>query len=126
MPRKVLVVDDEPDILDSLKEMLQRRGCQVFACLKTEEAWEVFQKERPDAVSIDIHMYASTFDGLELLKKIREIDKDVYCIVFTVEEDQAAIRKAEALGVNEYREKPGNIEELKDLINTLAGLKKIR
>lgn len=119
--RKVLIVDDEPDICDSFKEFLERKGCQVFTALKSEEAWRIFQKEKPDACSIDLHMAYSEFDGLELLRRIREVDKDVFCVVFTVEEEKEAVEKAKQLGANAYREKPANLEELQELIDMLAG-----
>jgi DNA-binding NtrC family response regulator len=119
--RKVLVVDDEQDICDSFKELLERRNCQVFTALKTEDAWEIFQRERPAACSIDIHMPFSAFDGLELLRRIREVDKEVFCIVFTVEEEKEAKEKAERLGTNIYRQKPATIEELEEIMGMLAG-----
>jgi len=123
MKRKVLVVDDEKDIGDSFKELLERRNCQVFTALKSEDAWEIFQKERPQACSIDIHMPSSAFDGLELLRKIRDVDKEVFCIVFTVEEEREAKERAEKLGANIYRQKPASIDELEEIIGLLAGRK---
>ena len=119
--RKVLVVDDEVDICEPMKAILEREGCQVFTALKSEEAWDIFQRERPEACSIDIHMTDSAFDGLELLRKIREIDKDVLCIMFTVEEEKEIIEEAKRLGVSMYREKPVTVEEYHDLIKLLVG-----
>ena len=118
--RKVLVVDDEPDICDSFRELLTHRGCEVFTALKSEDAWEIFQRERPQACSIDIHMTYSAYDGLELLRRIREIDQKTYCIVFTVEEEKAMQEKAAQLGADQYRPKPASAQELRELVDDLC------
>lgn len=119
--RKVLVVEDEQEVLSAMKDMLERKGCQVFITDKAEVAWDIFQKEHPQAVSIDINLPFSKFDGLELLSRIRQSDKKVYCAVFSCLE--AADKKPEAvrLGANDYVEKPLGSQELISLIDNLSG-----
>ena len=104
--RKVLIVDDEEDISFSLKEIFENKGCHVFATTKNEEAWQIFQQERPSVCFLDIHMPFSEFDGIELLRRIRGLDKEVKCLFLTRIEDQETKNKAHELGVDEYFEKP--------------------
>jgi len=114
--KKILIVDDEEDISFSLKEIIENKGCEVFATVKNEDAWEIFQKERPEVCLLDIHMPFSGFDGIELLRRIRAIDKNVKCLFLTRIEDNETKETARALGVNEYFEKPLDGEEFDKLI----------
>ncbi len=104
--KKILIVDDEEDISYSLKEIIESQGCEVFATVKNEEAWEIFNKERPQVCLLDIHMPFSEFDGIELLRRIRSVDKNVICLFLTRIEDDETKETAKALGVNDYFEKP--------------------
>jgi DNA-binding response OmpR family regulator len=115
--KKVLIVDDEPDISDSLKEIIETKGCRAFATVKSEEGWEIFQREKPDVCIMDIHMPFSKFDGVELLRKIRGIDKKVCCIFLTRIEDKEIKDTVDALGAAAYFEKPLSSEEFEKLMS---------
>lgn len=120
--RKILIVDDEPEITDSLKSILERKGCQVFTAAKSEEAWEIFQKEKPHACTIDINLPFSNYDGVELLKKIKQADKSVICVMLTciyAAEDKGKL--ALDLGADAFKEKPLARKELLQLIDLLMG-----
>jgi len=119
--RKVLVVEDEEVMLGSLRDILKYHGCEVFIATKSEEAWEIFQKERPDAVSIDIHMAYSQFDGIDLLRKIRNIDKKTRCIMLSCvdkEENQDVLK---LLAIDGYYEKPMDKPDIADFVNKMVG-----
>ena len=118
--RKVLIVDDEPDICKFLKAMLEKKRCQVFAALKAEEAWELFQKERPQACALDIHLSYSDYNGVELLKKIRTMDKTTLCLMFTRDDDDKTLAEAKAWGVDGIYIKPPSEEALKEMVERLA------
>ena len=118
--KKILIVDDEEDISYSLKEIIENTGCKVFATVKNEEAWDIFQRERPSVCLLDIHMPFSEFDGIELLRRIRSIDKEVKCLFLTRIEDKETKETAEALGVDEYFEKPLDGEEFDRLISYIT------
>ncbi len=120
MQRKVLIVEDEQDICKFMKRMLELKGCQVFAAFTAQEGWEIFQKEKPNAVSIDILLSHSEFDGIELLRRTRKIDKDVLCIMVTRIEDKKSIEEVKALGVAGIFIKPPDAKELDRFIELLA------
>ena len=112
--KKVLIVDDEEDICLSLKEIIERKGGKVFASIRAEDAWEIFQNEKPTSCILDLHMPYSKFDGLELLQKIRDVDQNVTCLILTRMEDKMELAKEK--GANGYFIKPLDMEELNRLI----------
>jgi DNA-binding response OmpR family regulator len=118
--RKVLIVDDEPDICKFLKAMLERKRCQVFTALKAEEAWELFQQEHPQAVAIDIHLSYSDYNGVELLKRIRTMEKTTLCLMFTRDDDDKTLTEAKTWGVDGIYIKPPSEEALKEMVDRLA------
>lgn len=104
--KKVLVVDDEAEICEAMKEILERSGCEVMTALDTGKAWEIFKEKRPESCIIDIHMSFSPFDGVELLRRIREIDKGAQCIMLTCVSEEERGDDVKALGAEAYFEKP--------------------
>ena len=118
--RKVLIVDDEQSICSFMKDMLTKKKCRVFTAVNAEEAWQIFEKERPQACSIDLHLAQSAFDGVALLKKIREIEPETYCVVFTRITDEAVLEELKKIGYDEMFTKPPVAEELQELIELLA------
>jgi len=79
--RKVLLVDDEVDFLDLVKLMLESKGYTVITAGSGEEALKKVRDEKPDAVMLDILMPG--IDGLDVLKKIREHDKNLPVFMLT-------------------------------------------
>jgi len=114
---KILVIDDEEDILTETKEILEKKGFSVFAAPDSDKALEIFQRERPNICLIDIHMPRSRLDGIEVLEEIRKLDKTSYCIMVTRVDDKEKIEAAKRLGANRYVLKPFNYHELLGLID---------
>jgi DNA-binding response OmpR family regulator len=119
--RKVLVVEDEPSILESLKYLLQKQGCEVFIAADAGQAWDIFQKESPAACSIDLHLGHSRLDGLGLLKKIKEANKNTLCLIFSVVVEDAERKQAKDLGADYIFLKPPVSKEFQAIIEILAG-----
>jgi signal transduction histidine kinase/DNA-binding NarL/FixJ family response regulator len=80
-----------------------------------EAGWHAFQEERPDLVLSDIRMPG--MDGVELLRRIKEVDRDLDVILLTGHGDLATAIRAVELGASRYLEKP--IGQVTDLIQTL-------
>ena len=118
--RKVLIVEDEPDILKFMRRMLELKNCEVFTALTANEAWDIFQREKPQAVSIDILLSHSEFNGIELLKKIRGIDKDCLCLMVTRIEDKKDLQERKHLGADDIFIKPPSTEELDRLVEEMV------
>ena len=115
---KVLLVDDEKEFLETLAMRLKNRGLKVSAAETGEMAVERVQEESFDAILLDLAMPG--MDGIETLKRLRELNPDSQVILLT---GQATIKKAtEAmrLGALDLLEKPADIELLVEKIEEAA------
>ncbi len=116
---KLMVVDDEPGIVDFVKKIYSRKGFITLGVSDGQSAVEVFKLERPHISLIDIHMPFSAIDGVETLRRIKEIDDNALCIMVTRVSDKDKIESARQLKAFAYLLKPMNLEELDSAI-TLA------
>jgi len=73
MSKKIMVVDDEYEVADIVKKMLESEGFEVIIANSGEEALKKLEKERPDLILLDIMMPG--MDGWETLKKIKSNEK---------------------------------------------------
>ncbi len=119
MQKKVLIVEDEKDICKYMKRILEHEGWQAFAALDGEQALRIFAKERPQACLIDIHM-PSGIDGMEILSRIKTIDKAAKCIMITCVDDTDKGQEAEELGADGYFIKPLDTDKIHQLIEKLG------
>ncbi|MFO7154313.1 MAG: response regulator transcription factor [Caldicoprobacter oshimai] len=116
MPKKLLVVDDEPAIVKGLKFSLERDGYQIDAAYDGEEAMKMFNENQYDLVILDVML--PKLDGLTVLQRIRE-KSSVPVIMLTAKgEDMDKILGLE-YGADDYITKPFNILELKARIKAI-------
>lgn len=104
--QKVLVVDDEPDILELLRYNLEREGYAVFTALNGKEAIKVAKSARPDLIVLDIMMPG--MDGVEVctqLRQLPEFKNTVITFLTARNEDYSQIAGFEA-GADDYINKP--------------------
>lgn len=120
--RKLLVVDDEIDICDFVKNFFQERGYNVSTALNGEDALAIVKNDRPELVLLDIKMQG--MDGIATLKHIRDIDKDLKVIMVTANEDQDKMDEACRLGACEYITKPLVLDHLEQTVE--KNLKEIK
>ncbi len=115
MQQKILVVDDEQDMLSILKRSLSRQGHTVHTATSGDEAWKIISETMYDLVISDLAM--QPMGGLELLKQIRTIDSIMPVIIMTgVGSIQTAV-EAIKLGAYHYITKPFKTQELILLAN---------
>lgn len=103
MPR-VLVVDDEPDAVELLREFLSVKGYEVMTASGGEEALRLVREERPHLILLDVRMPG--MNGLEVLRQVRQIDKEVGVIMVTAVNEEETGRQALELGAFDYIVKP--------------------
>ncbi len=103
---KILVVDDEPDILEFLKYNLEKEGYQVVTADNGEDGLKVAKSERPDLIILDIMM--PIMDGVEVCRVLRgnpDFDQTVIAFLTAREEDFSQIAALET-GGDDYITKP--------------------
>lgn len=119
MQPQILVVDDQLTVVKSWEAVLSETGIGVVGTRDGHEAWDKFQRTKFDAVITDIKMPG--MDGIELLKKIKDTDKEVEVIVFTGYGSQDNVGKARDLGAYEFILKPVSPHTMTDVaIRALA------
>jgi len=109
MPR-ILVVDDEPDAVELLQEFLTSKGYEVITASDGEEALRKVKSERPHLILLDVRM--PKMNGLEVLRQVRQIDKEVGVIMVTAVNEEETGRQALELGAFDYIVKPLDLEYL--------------
>jgi len=122
---KLLIVDDEEGIVFFMKKIYEKRGYAVFGATDGITAVEIFKKKRPEIIFIDIHMPYSPIDGIEVLKRIKDIDKNAYCVMITRIDDKQAIVRSKELGALHYIPKPFETEDLDKCIDEVKEKLKI-
>jgi len=107
---KVLVVDDEPEAVELLVEFLSSKGYEILTATSGEEALRRVKEDRPHLVLLDIRM--PKMSGLEVLKRIREIDPEMGIIMVTAVNEEDVGRQALELGAFDYIVKPLDLKYL--------------
>ena len=97
-PRRILMIDDEEDFLELSAFWFRRKGHQVMTALSCETGLNLIKTIPLDIVFLDMRM--PNVDGVETLRRIREIKKKIPVILVTAYTDDAMIRKAEAMGIS--------------------------
>jgi two-component system response regulator AtoC len=108
--KSILVIDDNRLIRQTFKSHLTSEGFDVALAADGREGVEQFQKLQPDLVILDINL--PVLDGIEVLKQIREIEKNAYVIMITAFDDMKTTVTAMKLGAFEYICKPIDYDEL--------------
>jgi CheY-like chemotaxis protein len=118
---KILVVDDNPALLEMLKESLEENGYDVAFTYDGKEATKLFAEFKPDIVLTDIVMPG--VDGIELLISLRNINSDIKIMAMSGGNKGHAetyLHMAEKLGANKIITKPFEISELLRRLDTLV------
>lgn len=111
---KILTVDDEMGIDSFFYEFFTVRNYEVFNASSGKEAVAIVQRERPRIVLLDVHMRG--MDGIETLKEIKAIDKDIAVIMVTGDKDEDVVKTARELGADDYITKPLSLEYLDKVV----------
>ncbi len=114
--KRILVVDDEPDFVETVEFFLSGSDYQVFVAKNGKEALEKVKTERPDLVLLDVMM--PEMDGLEACKRLKNdpTTNSIPIIMLTAKGRKEDVVDAIAAGANSYIVKPFNLSELVERI----------
>jgi CheY-like chemotaxis protein len=113
---KVLVVDDELEVRQVLREFLSSRGYDVTTASGGAEAVAIVETIKPDLVLLDVAM--PDMDGVETLKRIVAIEPALAVIMVTANSDIGTTSKLLALGAVDYVPKPFDLDYLDQAVST--------
>jgi two-component system response regulator (stage 0 sporulation protein F) len=116
-PWKILMIDDEPELLEVMKDVLEEQNYQVFQASNGPEGVLINEMIDPDLIILDLRMPG--MDGIETLRKIRESDMVVLVVILTGYGCPDTIRDAADLEVSEYLSKPFENDDLVTVIGKL-------
>jgi UDP-3-O-acyl N-acetylglucosamine deacetylase len=110
LDKKVLVVDDEERVVQSIAGVLEDEGFKVASARGGKEAIEIFQQETPDVALVDIWM--PEMDGMEVLKRLKAISPDCQVIMISGHATISTAMTAVKLGAFDFIEKPVSLDLL--------------
>lgn len=119
---KVLIVEDDPNLGQILREYLEVKGYKTQLDANGEAAWKTFKQDMFDICILDIMM--PRMDGFTLATKIREVNKEVPIIFLTAKSMKEDAVKGLKIGADDYVTKPFSMEEL--LLRIQAVLRRTR
>ena len=121
MNKKILVADDEPNIVISLEYLLKREGYTVLIARDGQEALETITRERPALVLLDVMMPRKT--GFEVCQAVRA-NEDLQAtkiLMLTAKGRETDMVKGTALGADDYMTKPFSTRELAEKVAKMLG-----
>jgi two-component system nitrogen regulation response regulator NtrX len=110
MKPRILVIDDEPAIRDSIRTILEYEGYDVLLAATGQEGLAFVERESPDLVFLDIKMPG--MDGLEVLQRIKAVSEDIPVVMISAHGTVATAVEATKLGAFDFIEKPVGSERI--------------
>ena len=122
MTKKILIADDEVNIVISLEFLMKREGFEVVLAADGEEAITKIREEKPDLVLLDVMMPRKT--GFEVCQELRSDPamQDLKILMLTAKGRDTEVAKGMALGADAYLTKPFSTHELVERVKSLLGL----
>ena len=122
MTKKILIVDDEPNIVISLEFLMKREGFQVSVAGDGDAALEQVAAQRPDMVLLDVMMPKK--NGYEVCQLIRANPdwQDMKIIMITAKGRDTEMAKGLAMGADAYMTKPFSTKDLVAKVKNMLGL----
>ena len=118
----ILIVDDEQDICDVLSIFLKKEGYETEIAKLGRDAIAKFKEKKPSLVFLDIKL--PDIDGIEVLKKLKEINSETPVIMITAFRDAERVVSAFRLGAHDCIFKPFDFNYIKVSMMSLIGNKK--
>jgi len=117
--KKILIVDDEPDILRLISLRLRKLGYDVLTAVDGKEALDAIRNENPDLVLLDLLI--PFMNGAEVCEQVKNDKtlKHIPIILFTAHSDTMTAEKTKKLGAEDYIVKPFVLEELTDKVEEI-------
>ena len=121
MSHRILIADDEPNILLSLEFLMKREGYEVLLARDGQQALEAIVRERPDLVLLDVMMPLKS--GFDVCQAVRADESlaSVKILMLTAKGRETDVAKGTALGADAYVTKPFSTRELAARVRELLG-----
>ena len=115
---RVLVVDDEPIVLQSCRRVIEAEGWEMISASSVAEALSILESIAPELLLVDVKM--PVHDGMYLMRKVREKRPGIPIIVMSGYATSETIKEAEGLGAAIFLPKPFTPDELAGALGSVA------
>ena len=115
---RLLIVEDEKQICDTVAKSLYAAGYEVDTCYDGEEAFECILAENYDLIVLDLNLPG--MDGMEILKELRQRNEETKVLILSARGQIADKVEGLDAGANDYMEKPFHLQELEARIRSLT------
>jgi len=119
---KILIIDDEAEMLDNCRRILERAGYDCLLLQESENFAQVLKEDLPDLILTDLRMPKK--DGMDILREAKEVEPDVVVVLFTAFATIKSAVEAVKLGAFDYIPKPFTAEQLRIAVH--RGIKQKR
>ena len=119
---KILLVEEKKEVRDFIVRFFSERNFDVSNATNGIDALLMIKRDRPDIVLLELEM--NDMDGIEALRRIRKIKRNIKVIVVTSINDIEIMNEAKQLGIISYLTKPIVLSELMDIVLKNLGRKK--
>lgn len=118
--KKILIVDDEPNIVMSLEYTFKKNNFEVFIARDGQEALDILKNSLPNIIILDVMM--PNVDGYNTLEQIKKDErlKDTKVIFLSAKNKEKDIEKGLSLGADLYMTKPFSVKKLVEQVNELT------
>jgi len=124
--KKILIIEDDRDIVNLVKLTLELEGFEVFAAFDGQEGWERIESQRPDSILLDLRL--PKLDGFQVLKRLKsnQATSRIPIVILTATAQKKSIARGLAAGADAYITKPFEPLELVQKICQVLKAKKGR
>ncbi len=122
MKDKIVIIDDDVQMVEILKEVLTENGYKVFPFTDPQKVTDDIRKILPSLIMLDIHMPVK--NGIEVLKEIKKdpVLKKIPVIMLTVEASPSEIELSLLHGANTYILKPAKKEDILNIVKNILSV----
>ena len=117
MKAEILIIDDNPDIRNILKDIIEDSGFKTRIAANYNQALTEIDKKLPDVAIIDVKLDKGDNDGIELLSHIKKINSDIPVIIISGHANIEMAVKSLQSGAFEFIEKPFDKDRLINFVN---------
>jgi len=121
--KKVLIVDDQPQIRELVAITLQLSNYQILLAENGQQAIEIAQTEHPDVILLDVMLDGSDLDGLKVCRRLKKnpATEDIPIVLLTAHGQMSDIEAGKAAGADDYFTKPFSPTALMKKIEAVLG-----
>jgi DNA-binding response OmpR family regulator len=119
--KKILIVDDEPDIVTLTEKFLELEHYETIPCINGNEALQIIEQEHKNIALVLLDLMMPNISGYEILKSIKSNEKykKILVVLFTVKSFTEDVQKGKALGADGYLVKAVSGKELLNYVKTI-------